>query len=206
MEENESCEDLLNEVASKSPAPGGGSVAALSGSFGAALVSMVCNLTIGKKKYRDVEEDMNTVLSEAEILKKELLALSKEDVEAFNEVFKAFQIPDEEEKKESLEKAYKNAANVPLKVGKRCQRVMELAQITTRKGNKNAITDSGVGALMAHSGLKGAVLNVKVNLKEIEDSAFNTKIQDQIEEIEKKGEEIIKSVITGVEDSLSYSL
>lgn len=190
MEENESCEDLLNEVASKSPAPGGGSVAALSGSFGAALVSMVCNLTLGKKKYRAVEEDMNAVLSEAETLKKELLTLSREDIEAFNEVLKAFQISDEEEKKESLEKAYKNAANVPLKVAKRCQRVMELAQITTRKGNKNAITDSGVGALMAYSGLKGAVLNVKVNLREIEDRTFISKINEEVILLENRAEEL----------------
>ncbi len=193
--------DLLGELSSESPAPGGGSVAALSGCFGAALVSMVCKLSIGKKKYEEFKDELKGVLNEAKILRKALLYLSKRDVEAFNEVMAAIKIPDREEKKEQLQIAYKMAANVPFEVAKRCLRVMELAEVTTQKGNRNAITDSSVGALMAYSGVKGSVLNVKVNLKYIEDKHFNTEIRDEIENLERRAEEVLGSVIGKVESS-----
>ena len=196
-------EDLLGEISSESPAPGGGSVAAISGCFGVALVSMVCKLSIGKRKYKEVEDELKGVLLEAEVLEKELLELSKEDVEAFNKVIEALKTPDKEEKKENLKVAYKRAAKVPFDVVKKCLRVMELAEVTTLKGNQNALTDSGVAALMAYSGLKGAVFNVKVNLKEIEDEDFNTKMGDEIESLEKSGEKVLGAIIGRIETSFS---
>lgn len=194
--------DLLKEISSESPAPGGGSVAALSGCFGAALISMVCRLSIGKRKYKEAEDELKGVLNEADLLRKELLDLSNKDVEAFNEVISALKTPEGEEKRENLQKAYRNAANVPFKVAKKCLRVMELAEITTLKGNKNAITDSGVAAQMAHSGLKGAVLNVKVNLKFIKDGQFITEIGDGIENLEKRAEMVLKTLMGKVESYL----
>lgn len=194
--------ELLRGISSESPTPGGGSVAALSGCFGAALVSMICRLSIGKKKYKEAEDELKGVLNEAELLRKELLDLSNKDVDAFNGVMSAFKTHEGEEKRENLQNAYKKAANVPFEVAKKCLRVMELAEITTLKGNKNAITDSGVAALMAHSGLKGAVLNVKVNLKYIEDEQFNTEIGDGIENLEKRAKVILKALIGKVESSL----
>jgi formiminotetrahydrofolate cyclodeaminase len=196
-------EDLLGEISSESPAPGGGSVAALSGSIGAALVSMVCKLSIGKRKYKEVEDELKGVLLEAEALRNELLELSKEDVEAFNKVIEGLKTPDKEEKKENLKVAYKRAAKVPFDVIKKCLRVMELAEVTTLKGNQNALTDSGVAVLMAYSGLKGAVLNVKVNLKEIEDEDFNTKMGDEIESLEKRAEKVLGIIIGRIETSFT---
>lgn len=194
--------DLLKRISSDSPAPGGGSVAALSGCFGAALVSMVCRLSIGKKKYREAEDELKGVLNEAELLRKELFDLSNKDVDAFSGVMTSLKTPEGEEKRENIQRAYKDAANVPFEVAKKCLRVMELAEIATLKGNKNAITDSGVAALMAHSGLNGAVLNVKVNLKYIEDEQFNAEKVDGIENLEKRAEVILNALMGKVKTSL----
>jgi glutamate formiminotransferase/formiminotetrahydrofolate cyclodeaminase len=196
-------EDILRDISSASPAPGGGSVAALSGSFGSALISMVCNLTIGKKKYNEVESEFKGILKEAESLKKELLDLSKRDVVAFNDVMAAYKISDEDDKKKKLQEAYKKAANVPYQTAKKCLRVMELAEISVTKGNQNAITDAGVGALLAHSGFKGAILNVKANLKYIDDESFNAKMMLDIENLEKKANDLFKTILDGIEDALS---
>jgi glutamate formiminotransferase/formiminotetrahydrofolate cyclodeaminase len=196
-------EDILRDISSASPAPGGGSVAALSGSFGSALISMVCNLTIGKKKYNEVESEFKGILKEAESLKKELLDLSKRDVVAFNDVMAAYKISDEDDKKKKLQEAYKKAANVPYQTAKKCLRVMELAEISVTKGNQNAITDAGVGALLAHSGFKGEILNVKANLKYIDDESFNAKMMLDIENLEKKANDLFKTILDGIEDALS---
>ncbi len=193
MEECKNYEELLEDIASKSPAPGGGSVAALSGAFGASLVSMVCNLTIGKKKFNDVEDDFKNVLEEAGTLKEELLFLSKEDIKAFNDVMAAFKM-EGEEKEKMLQDAYQGAANVPLLTAKKCLRIMELADFASDKGNPNTITDAGVGALMAQAGFKGAVYNVKVNLKYIEDEVFNSGIKEALKELENKAGELMEGI------------
>jgi formiminotetrahydrofolate cyclodeaminase len=199
---NESLKDLLKDISSKSPAPGGGSVAALSGCFGASLVSMVCNLTIGKKKYKEVEDEFKNILSESDSLQSLLLVLSQKDVEAFNEVMSAYKLPDSQEKTENIETAYQNAALVPIKTAENCLRIMELAKITTQSGNKNAQTDSAVGALMAYSGLKGAILNVKINLKYIEDKHFNVNMKLKAEILEDKGQKLLDEILKTVESNL----
>lgn len=204
---SESYEELLEEISSKSPTPGGGSVAALSGAFGASLVSMVCNLTIGKKKFKDVEKEFGKILIEAHSLKEDLLILSKKDIEAFDEVMDAIKMPkttSEKEREAALESSYKKAADVPFEVAKKCHKVMELANITAAKGNKNAVTDSGVGALMAHSGLLGAIFNVNVNLKYIKDKDFVAEKEHVIDDLKISGEEIIKTVMKEVARSFEH--
>jgi glutamate formiminotransferase/formiminotetrahydrofolate cyclodeaminase len=196
-------DDILKDISSASPAPGGGSVAALSGSFGACLIAMVCNLTIGKKKYNEVEYEFKEILNEAEILKKELLDLSKRDVVAFNEVMAAYKISDKEDKKKKLQDAYKKAANIPFQTAIKCFRVMELAEISATKGNQNAITDAGVGALLSYSGFQGAILNVKVNLKYIEDKSFISKMQLEIKTMEKEANTLLKTILNGIENKVS---
>jgi formiminotetrahydrofolate cyclodeaminase len=201
--ENESLEDLLRDISSKSPAPGGGSVAALSGCFGAALVSMVSNLTIGKKNYKDVEEEFKSILGESEKLGEELRKLSEKDVKAFNQVMLAYKLPDGEDKKIDLEKAYQGAASVPQDTATNCLRIMELAKTAVKSGNKNAQSDSAVGALMAYSGLKGAILNIKINLKYIEDEHFNNNMKIKIDILEKKGEKLLSEILETVEQNQS---
>jgi len=203
MEDCKSYEELLEEIASKSPAPGGGSVGALSGALGASLVSMVCNLTIGKKKFRDVEDDFKKVLEEAVALKNELLFLSKEDVKAFNDVMAVFKM-EGEEKEKMLQDAYQGAANVPLLTARKCLRVMELSDFATEKGNPNTITDAGVSALMAQAGFRGAVFNVRVNLKYIEDENFVSAIEGELSVLEKAAGELMEGIERRVKNAVVH--
>lgn len=168
---------FLDELASSAPAPGGGSVAALSGALGAALVSMVCNLTVGKKKYADVQEDIQALLAQSEALRKELVELLEADVKVYTEVSKAMKMPraTEEEKAAraaAMQKALKAATDVPMRVAEACVKVMDLCRPAAEKGNVNAVSDAGVAVLMAEAGLRSAVLNVLINLTWIKDEAF----------------------------------
>jgi len=194
---------FLSETASSSPAPGGGSIAALSGALGTALSSMVCNLTIGKEKYKDVEKEIKEVLSKSEKLRKELTILIDEDTEAFNDVIKAFKMPkenDEQKEKRSnaIQQGYKTAAAVPLKTAETCEQILDIAKILAEIGNQNSITDAAVSALMAKAGVESAILNVRINLGSIKDEAFVEKISKELVELEnsteRKTEEILKIV------------
>jgi methenyltetrahydrofolate cyclohydrolase len=169
--------EFLDELASGAPAPGGGSVAALSGALGAALVSMVCNLTIGRKKYADVEPEVKKVLGQAEALRGDLTGFLDEDVAVFNVVAAAMKMPrDTEEQKaarqEALQAALKNATAVPMKVARASAAVMDLCEPMANMGNANAVSDAGVAVLAAEAGLRSAALNVLINLGWIEDSDF----------------------------------
>jgi glutamate formiminotransferase/formiminotetrahydrofolate cyclodeaminase len=170
-------DDFLVTVASSSPTPGGGSVAALSGALGAALTSMVSNLTIGKKKYASVEPDMKKVLKEAEALRAKFTSLVEKDTQAFNKVMEAFGLPKETEDQKALRSAAINGATleatlVPLEVMKHGIDALALAREVASKGNRNSISDAGVSALMLHAACEGAALNVKINLSSLNDADF----------------------------------
>jgi len=194
---------FLSELASNSPAPGGGSVAALSGALGASLASMVCNLTIGKEKYHDVQDEIKKVFKDTEKLRKELVELIDKDTEAFNDVMKAFKMPKETDKqKESRSKAiqdgYKTAAMVPLETAKTCEKILDSAIEISKKGNKNSITDAAVSAIMAKAGVESAILNVEINIGSIKDEKFVKNISSDLEilkkNINKKTDEVMKIV------------
>ncbi|MEE8565241.1 MAG: glutamate formimidoyltransferase, partial [Candidatus Thermoplasmatota archaeon] len=184
---------FLTELASSSPAPGGGSVAALSGALSAALSAMVCNLTIGKEKYIDIEKDIKISLKKIEKIREQLTDLIDLDTNAFNDVIKAFKMPkktDEEieRRKNAIQNGYKNAAMIPFKTAKTCQKILDIAQLLAEKGNKNSITDVAVSALMANTGLKSAILNVKINLGSINDKNYVKELSKNLSEIEKQGD------------------
>jgi len=168
---------FLDQLASSSPAPGGGSVAALSGALGAALTSMVCNLTIGKKKYAGVEEDLKKVLAQSEALRRQFLELTEKDTAAFNKVMEAFGLPKDTEPQKALRaaairEATKEATLVPLEVMKHCIDALALAQEVAAKGNVNSVSDAGVSGLMLHAASQGAALNVRINLNGLDDADF----------------------------------
>jgi formiminotetrahydrofolate cyclodeaminase len=168
---------FLDELSGSAPAPGGGSVAALSGALGAALISMVGNLTIGKKKYADVQDEIAELLRESERLRGEFADLLEADVSAFTEVSQAMKMPrgtDEEKpaRDRAMDRALKAATDVPMRVAEACVSVMDLCRPTAEKGNLNAVSDVGVGVLMAEAGLRSAALNVLINLGSIKDEAF----------------------------------
>lgn len=179
---------FMDELASSAPAPGGGSVAALAGAMGAALVSMVCNLTIGKKKYADVEEEIKAILEQSETLRREFLNLLEADVAAYTKVSEAMKMPRETEeqkvvREEALDKALKEATEVPLRVAEACVKVIDLCRPVAEKGNVNAVSDAGVAVVMAEAGLRSAALNVLINLGWLKDEAFKKEAQARLDKL-----------------------
>lgn len=182
-------EGFINETASSSPAPGGGSIAALNAASSAALITMVANLTLGKEKYAAVEGDMKEVAAKAGALKDDFLALIDEDSNAFNKIMAAFKLPkdtDEAKKARSaaIQDTTKGAALVPFKVGQKANELFALAEEVITKGNQNAITDGAVAAMNARAAVRGAFLNVKINLGSIKDGLFVEDLQKKMAEIE----------------------
>jgi len=198
---------FLDELASHSPAPGGGSVAALSGAVGAALTSMVCNLTIGKKKYADVQEEISAVLDQSERLRRELTELIDKDTDAFNMVMAAFGLPKSNEKEQTdrnaaIQEATKQATLVPLSVMSLCEQSLHLAATVAAKGNRNSASDAGVSALMLQAGCAGAGLNVRINLGGITDAVFVQQISAKYKEISRQVEMLTRDVLREVEKTL----
>ena len=171
---------FLDDLASEAPTPGGGGAAALSGALGAALVSMVCNLTIGKKNYEAVSEDLKKTLARAEALRAELTKGIDEDVVAFNTLMGAYGLPratDEEKAARSaaIQEALKVATLAPLHTCNTCYEVIALSKEAADKGNLNVISDAGVAVLAANAGLRSCALNVFINAKSIKDRDFAEK-------------------------------
>ena len=169
--------EFNDTLGSDAPAPGGGSVAALSGSLGAELVSMVCNLSFGRKGLEDFQDELAAAQKAEAELAAELTERVDLDTEAFNEVMAAFKMPkgtDEEKAARSaaIQQGYKAAIASPLTTARECVQVMRLAQPLQGKINTNAMSDFGVGALMAYAGLEGAVMNVRINLPVIKDADY----------------------------------
>lgn len=170
-------EQFLDELASAAPAPGGGSAAAMAGAAGAALVAMVARLTIGRKNYQDVNAEFENILPRAEARRAELIQFIQLDADAYSRVMAAYQLPktDDAEKTAraaAIQDALQEAANVPLRVARACAQVLEMSAIAAAKGNKNAASDAGAGAVMAEAGLQMALLNVEINLGLIQDQTF----------------------------------
>lgn len=169
--------NFLDELASDVPAPGGGSVAALGGALGAALVSMVCNLTLGKKGYEEVQGDIEDLLSQSEALRLKLAGLLEKDVEAYTGYSVAAKLPrgtDEEKASRgvAMQAALKTATDVPLSIAEAAVEVMDLCMPAAEKGNKWAVSDAGVAVLMAEAALRSAALNVLINLGTLKDQEF----------------------------------
>jgi glutamate formiminotransferase/formiminotetrahydrofolate cyclodeaminase len=174
--------EFVNELSMDSPTPGGGSTAALCGALSASLSSMVSNLTVGKKGYEKVEKEMKKNAVNAQILKDELLNAVDADTRAFNKVMAAYRLPKstEEQKKEkdrAVEEALKEATLVPFSVLEKSIEAMKLAKEVALKGNKNSLSDAGVAALAAQTAAEGAYYNIKINLPNIKDMPFKTRVQ-----------------------------
>jgi len=199
--------NFLDELASNSPTPGGGSVAALAGALGAALISMVGNLTVGKKKYEDVEEDIKKIISSSEKLRYELSQLIEEDVKVFNNFMATYKMPKEteDEKKvrtEKIQEALIKAAKVPLRVAYKCLDILNLSKEVAEKGNANVVSDAGVAVLMAEAALESAILNVKINLRMIKDEKVRTELFSSIKKIVLKEKGQKEKVLEIVEEKI----
>ncbi len=168
---------FLDELASPAPTPGGGGAAAVMGAMGAALVSMMCNLTIGKRNYESVEDEMKATLERAENVRARLTDMVRADAEAFAQVMGAYRLPKETDEQkqarsQAIQAALKAATDAPLACAKACAEVIELSRVAAEKGNKNVISDAGVAVLAGHGALKSAALNVYVNVSGIKDESF----------------------------------
>ena len=186
-------------LASDSPAPGGGSVAALSGSLGADLVSMVCNLSIGKKEYEESQSELEEALKKSRNLSSELLERVDLDTQAFNGVMKAFKMPKETEeqkqkRKDAIQKGFREAVQSPLAIAHACLEVLRVSESLLGKSNTNAISDLGVSAQQAYAGLEGAVMNVKINLPSIKDNDFVEKTSRETEELLAEGRDVCDKI------------
>jgi methenyltetrahydrofolate cyclohydrolase len=183
---DKSVNTFLDELASFAPAPGGGSVAALSGALGAALISMVSNLTLGKEKYAGVQGEITILLKKSESLRKKLAALLEEDAAAYTVLSQTMKMPrDTEEQKiiraKAMDKALKDAIDVPMRVAEACVAVMDLCSPAAEKGNTNAVSDVGVGILMAEAGLRSAALNVFINLGWMKDTRYVSETRKKLD-------------------------
>jgi len=184
----------MAQTASKSPVPGGGSIAALSAAISAALSEMVAHLTIGKKGYEALEEEMQDIAKDAFQYRERLIRAIDKDSDAYNDVLIAFKLPkgtDQEQtnRKQAIKEALKKAALVPLDVAREAFKVIELAGKVLKQGNKNAVTDAAVAVMMARTAALSALYNVKINLSSIKDKNFFKDVGKEVTQMES---EIIK--------------
>jgi glutamate formiminotransferase/formiminotetrahydrofolate cyclodeaminase len=181
--------DFIEDLASSTPTPGGGSAAAFAGAMGAALVCMVAGLTIGKKAYLNVEDEMNDILKLAQSLRVELMQTVDDDAAAFEAVMGAMKLPKETSAEQSsrtaaLEMATLNAAHVPLHVAKNSLKVMALAVRCAEAGNLNAISDAASACAMALAAMTAAGLNVRINVKSLPDPSAGKHLLRELESVE----------------------
>ena len=186
MVKDNGIELFLDDLASRKPTPSGGSAAAVMGAMSAALVSMVCNLTIGKAQYRDFEEELKSVLTKAEGLRRDLTKMIGEDVQAFDAVMRAYGMPrltkdETTTRAEAIQTALKTATLVPMRCCRACREVITIGSVVAEKGNRNVVSDAGIAALAAYAGLRSAALNVFTNARAITDRIFT---EEQLAELE----------------------
>lgn len=182
--------DFVAATASKEPTPGGGAIAALIAATGAALAEMVANLTVGKKGYEAVQPEMEELQAKAEAIRKRMLELSQADADVFNIFMNALGLPkntDEEKaaRTAAIQQAYKDAAMVPFEIGELANQIFDLAELASRKGNQNLITDGIIAAINARAAVKSAFLNVRINLSGIKDESFVAELTSKMYAIEK---------------------
>ncbi len=204
---NQPLKSFIDNTAKGTPTPGGGSVAALVGSLGAALLCMVGNFTVGKPKYKSVQKDVKEILAEADKLKESLFVLIREDMEAYEKFSRASQMPKDtplmrEKRKQVLQKTLKEAAEVPWRISQASLQVIELAEKLLPKGNPNLITDVGVGVLLAEAALKSAVLNVKINLSFIKDEEYKNRKIKALEDILSRASQIGDGVLKAIQEEM----
>ena len=206
MELTKTLQNYLDELSSNAPTPGGGNVAALSGVLASSLGAMVCNLTIGKKKYAEVESEMNKVKTKLESLQNEFISLASKDNAAFDKVMEAFKLPKETDeqkslRREAIEKATYQAALVPAEVINKCNELLPYLEIVANKGNQNSLSDAGVAISLTSTASQGAFLNVLINCTSLSDKQnangllmkyeninldFNNKCKSMLDEIIKR--------------------
>jgi methenyltetrahydrofolate cyclohydrolase len=187
---------FLDALASDAATPGGGAVAGLCGAAGAALISMVCRLTIGREAYEDAEEQMRRYLEDADAARGVFLELADRDAQAFDAVMSAFQLPKEDDRQKAersaaIQRAYEGAARVPLEIASRAVALMDAAKATTELGNVNAASDGLVAAYSLHAATHGALANVEINVAALKDEAVARELRGETEALRTRAEALL---------------
>ena len=196
--------EFLQQTASSEPLPGGGCTAALNAALAASLTEMVANLTIGRREFEAVEDEMINIAETSAALRKKLQNEIDNDAHAYREVLAAFKLPKntEEEKNrrsDAIQQAFKAAATVPLGVARDALKIMDLASRAIAKGNQNAVTDGAVGVLVSRAAVLAAIYNVKVNLSAIKDPDFVEALAREVEALEGQAIEKEKQILDPLE-------
>lgn len=191
---------FMDRLASKSPEPGGGSVAALTGALGAALVSMVANLTLGKEKYKDVQPQVEELLKHSEKLRGEMQDLIQKDTEAYGALSEVYKMPKKTEEEKAvragkMQDALKKACQVPFEIGAKSLDLAKLAKRAAEIGNIAAVSDAGVAVLLARACAESAALNVKINVNSIKDEEYNASTWGRMQNVLKEVQAIEKEVL-----------
>ena len=207
MDTKKSLQKYLEELSSNSPTPGGGNVAALCGALSASLGTMVCNLTIGKKKYLDVETEMNEMKVKLNVYVDKFISLAKYDNEAFERVMDAFKLPKEtdEQKKlriEAIEKSTLEAASVPADVIKNCREIIPLLETISKKGNQNSLSDAGVAVAVIAAASEGAFLNVLINYSSLSEKQKAVKLLTQAENLNNEVKEEARYILDAISSKI----
>lgn len=195
--------DFLNVLSSKEPTPGGGGACAAVGAFAAALGMMVTNLTVGKKKYADVEEEIVEIRGQLEELREKLVLLTDKDAEAFGPLAKAYSLPkgtpeEIERKEEVMENALYEASMVPLEIMRTVFEVFEFLRVLEEKGSKLAVSDVGVAVLFARAALEGASLNIYINTKLMKNRERAEKLNRESDDLIAQGRKLKEEIYAGV--------
>ena len=195
--------EFTDELASNAPVPGGGGAAALVGAVGIALGDMVGELTTGKKKYADVEEDIQRLMTEAKAVKDEFIRLIDADAEAFAPLAKAYGIPkDDPERDKIMEEALKNGAAVPMDIMRTCGKALDIIGEFAEKGSRLAISDAGCAATCCKAAIRAASLNVFINTKSMKDREFADQLNAEADELLAKYNQLADEVFDSVEGRL----
>jgi glutamate formiminotransferase/formiminotetrahydrofolate cyclodeaminase len=204
MNLSKSLKEYFDELSSVSPTPGGGNVSALCGALASSLGTMVCSLTIGKKKYLDVEAEMMKIRNKLEAYKEHFLELAEKDNAAFDKVMEAFKLPKETEEEKTkrlkkIEEATLEAVKVAEEVINFCKEILPLIRTIAEKGNQNSVSDAGVAALLLSTASQGAYLNVLINCTSLKDNMeakdILTDATIKKEVIKSESNEIVESII-----------
>jgi formiminotetrahydrofolate cyclodeaminase len=202
-----SCENFVDILSTKAPVPGGGGASALVGALGTALGNMVGSLTVGKKKYADVEQDIIALKERADRLQKELLLLVDEDARVFEPLSKAYALPkdtqqEREERERVMAVVLKDACSVPMEIMRKCSESIDLIEEFAAKGSVIALSDAGVGAAFCKAALLGASLNVFINTKSMQDREYAEGLNKEANEMIAKYSAKADAVFTSVNNRL----
>jgi len=196
-------EQFAEALAASTPTPGGGSASAQAGAMAAALVQMMCDLTIGREPYRAHDEAVRAIRARSEGLRRDLLTLVDRDAQAYDEVVRALRLPqgtdaEKRARSEALGRANLFAIETPLATADACAALMGMAAELAFKGNINAVSDVGTAALLAYAGLRGGILTVRINLKGVVDESRAAKLRERVRRLEVDSERLREEALTAV--------